>query len=111
MAVNYGVGGFVSSTSKVLGQDGFQAITGTATGVLLVLIAYILETSQIGRLTIIDRNGEPGGTGLDNETLPAGTYLLKFCVYTIIKWSCNMLWNNTLINAYTRNTIKYNKYK
>ncbi len=77
MAVNYGVGGFVSSASKVLGQDGFQAITGQAVeGLEGTYCLYFYETSQIARLTIIDRNGDPdGATGLDAETVPAGTYL------------------------------------
>ena len=77
MAVNHGVGGFVSSASKVLGQDGFQAITGTAdediTGTYCL---YFYETSNIRKLDILDRNGnKTSTTGLDNETLPAGTYL------------------------------------
>ncbi len=77
MAVNYGVGGFVSSASKILGQDGFQVLTGTAlediTGTYCL---YFYETSQIGKLKIIDRNGdEDGTTGIDGETVPAGTYL------------------------------------
>jgi len=77
MAVNHGVGGFVSSASKVLGQDGFQAITGTSdediTGTYCL---YFYETSQIRKLEMLDRNGAfTNVTGLDNETLPAGTYL------------------------------------
>ena len=65
MAVNYGVGGFVSSASKVLGQDGFQAITGTALeGIVGTYCLYFYETSQIGKLKIIDRNGDEDGTYL-----------------------------------------------
>lgn len=77
MAVNYGVGGFVSSASKVLGQDGFQAITGTADeDIRGTYCLYFYETSQIRKLTILNRNGElDASTGLDNETVPAGTYL------------------------------------
>ena len=78
MAVNHGVGGFVSSASKVLGQDGFQAITSTSSAedITGTYCLYFYETSRITSLKMLDRNGSlTDATGLNNETLPAGTYL------------------------------------
>ena len=78
MAVNHGVGGFVNSASKVLGQDGFQAITSTASAedITGTYCLYFYETSQITRLVALDRNGAiTSTTGINGETVPAGTYL------------------------------------
>ena len=78
MAVNHGVGGFVSSASKVLGQDGFQAITSSASAedITGTYCLYFYETSTITSLKALDRNGAlVDNTGLNSETVPAGTYL------------------------------------
>ena len=78
MAVNHGLGGFVNSASKVLGQDGFQAITSTSSAedITGTYCLYFYETSRITGLKALDRNGAiTDATGLNGETVPAGTYL------------------------------------
>ena len=70
MAVNNGVGGFNSSASKILGQDGVKLVNGTSsTAIAGCYCIYFYEDSTINTL-----QGDKTSS-LASEVLPAGTYL------------------------------------